>query len=61
MTSCLDDPKLVRIVVAALVAKLGGSVTITQADIDDVAFNRVIEEGYSTKIVFTLERRSAVG
>lgn len=42
--SNLNDPKLTAILFAILVKRLGGKVQIVQADIDDVAFNRLEEE-----------------
>lgn len=43
--SNLSNPKLALIVIASLVKRLGGNVTITQADIDAVAYGRLIEDG----------------
>jgi len=45
MQSNLNDPKFTTIIFAAIVKKLGGSVTITQADIDEVAYNCLEEKG----------------
>jgi hypothetical protein len=45
MQSNLNDPKFTTIIFAVIVKKLGGSVTITQADIDEVAYNRLEEKG----------------
>lgn len=44
--SNLNNPQLTTILFAIMVKRLGGSVRITQSDIDDVAFNRLQEEGF---------------
>jgi hypothetical protein len=41
----LHDPVLTPILFAILVKRLGGRAEITQADIDDIAFSRLEEEG----------------
>lgn len=46
MTTPLDDPTVKMLVIAILLKRLGGKATITQADIDDVAYNRILEEGH---------------
>lgn len=43
--SNLNNPELTTILFAILVKRLGGVVKIVQADIDDIAYNRLIEEG----------------
>lgn len=43
--STLNNPKLTTILFAILVKRLGGRAKITQADIDDIAYNRLEEEG----------------
>ncbi len=43
--SNLNNPRLTTILFAILVKRLGGKAEITQADIDDIAFNRLEEEG----------------
>ena len=43
--SNLNDPKLTTILFAILVKRLGGKTTITQVDIDDIAYNALEEEG----------------
>ena len=43
--SNLNDPKLTTILFAILVKKVGGSITITQADIDDIAYQQLVERG----------------
>lgn len=43
--SNLNNPELTTILFAILVKRLGGRVEITQADIDDIAYNRLEEEG----------------
>ena len=45
--SNLNDPRLTTILFAILVKRLGGRAEITQADIDDIAYNRLEEEGKS--------------
>lgn len=40
----LNDPTVSMLVIAALVKRLGGDVTITQQEIDEVAYNRVYEQ-----------------
>lgn len=42
--SNLNDPMLTSLLFAILVKRLGRKVEISQADIDDVAFNRLEEE-----------------
>lgn len=43
--SNLNDPRLTTLLFACLVKKLGGRALITQADIDEVAYNRLMEDG----------------
>ena len=43
--SNLNNPNLTTILFAILVKRLGGRAEITQADIDDIAYNRLEEEG----------------
>lgn len=43
--SQLNDPHLTVILFAILVKRLGGKTTITQADIDAIAYNLLEEEG----------------
>jgi hypothetical protein len=58
--SNLNDPKLTTLLFAILVKRLGGKVEIAQADIDDVAFNRLLEEGREDGILeFRLLERGA--
>ncbi len=45
MSSNLNDPTLTPILFAILVKRLGGEVKIVQADIDDIAYNKLEEEG----------------
>lgn len=40
-----NNPVLTTILFAIMVKRLGGKVTITQTDIDDVAYNRLDEDG----------------
>lgn len=44
--SSLNNPRLTIILFSILVKRLGGKAQITQADIDDIAYNRLVEEGY---------------
>lgn len=57
--SFMEDPKLVMIVISVLVKQLGGRAVITQKDIDEVAFNRIIEEQEDETLTLTLETRRA--
>lgn len=59
--SNLNDPMLTSLLFAILVKRLGGKVEIAQADIDDVAFNRLKEEGREdgTLEFRLLERKAA--
>lgn len=59
--SNLNNPKLTTILFAILVKRLGGKAVITQADIDDIAYNRLEEEGrVDGSLEFRLiERRAA--
>jgi len=43
----LDDVGFCKIALSILVKRMGGVVTISQADIDGVAFNRIHEEHMS--------------
>lgn len=43
--SNLNNPYLTTILFAIMVKRLGGRVEITQADIDDIADNRLMEDG----------------
>ena len=45
--SNLNNPQFTTILFAILVKRLGGRAEITQADIDDIAYNRLEEEGRS--------------
>jgi hypothetical protein len=47
MSNCsnLNNPRLNLLLFAVMVHKLGGKVEITQADIDQVAYNQLAEEG----------------
>lgn len=56
--SNLNDPLLTTVLVACMVNKLGGSVEITQADIDTVSYNTLIEDAKEGgSIIFTLVKR----
>lgn len=50
-TDGLKNPKLAPILFSILVKRLGGKVTITQADFDDIAYGKLLEEGYETGIL----------
>ena len=43
--SSFNNQNLTTILFAILVKRLGGRAEITQADIDDIAYNRLEEEG----------------
>lgn len=43
--SYLNNPYLAIIFLAILVKKLGGNVTVTQVDIDDIAYSKLFENG----------------
>lgn len=51
--SNLNNPVLTTILFAVLVKRLGGIVQITQADIDEVAYNRLDEDANEQRIEFT--------
>ena len=62
MTSHLDDRNTCILIAAALVKKLGGTVNITQDDLDAAAYNtiiRTVEEDNS--LTFTLVERPRTG
>lgn len=54
-----DEPVLVKIVVSILVQRLGGDVHITQADIDAIAYNRLLEDVDVEEIQLRIEMRKA--
>ena len=57
--SNLNNPHLTTILFAILVKRLGGKALITQADIDDIAYNRLMEEGFPDgSLEFRLEERA---
>ena len=56
--SNLENPILTTILFSILVKRLGGSVKITQEDINDVAYNHLEEEGLPDRsIIFTYVER----
>lgn len=58
--SNLNNPRLTTILFAIMVKRLGGTVEITQADIDAIAYNRLEEEGREDgSIAFRLIERAA--
>jgi hypothetical protein len=61
--SYLDEHGTLLILFAVLVQKLGGEVTVTQKEIDEVAFCRLIEdkEPNSTEISFKVAQRAMAG
>ena len=62
MTSHLDDRTTRILIVAALVKKLGGKVNITQDDVDEVAYNELIETGEEdNSLTFTYIERPRTG
>lgn len=57
--SVLRDRSITMLILAAIVQKLGGEVSITQADIDDVAYNRLEEDGDGKgTVTFRVVKRS---
>lgn len=44
MISHLDNPNIRLLLVSIMVKRLGGTVTITQEDINEVAYNQLIEK-----------------
>ena len=57
--SYLTNPIFTPILLAIMVKRCGGSVRLLQADIDEVAYTRLIEEGHSDGgIEFTLAERT---
>ena len=52
--SMLDTQDTALLVIAVLVKRLGGTVEIEQADIDDVAFQRLMETGLGDGVRFEL-------
>jgi hypothetical protein len=60
--SKLSDPKLAMLICAVLVKRLGGSVRITQDDINDIAFNTFNESEMSDgSLEFQLVQRRMAG
>jgi len=59
--SVLNDVNLTTILFAILVKKLGGDITITQDDVNDISYNRLMEHVHGDgTIQFVLETRSLV-
>lgn len=59
-TSNLNDPVLTKLLIAVMVRKLGGSISITQSEIDEVAYNRLEEQALNGTLEFRLvERKKA--
>lgn len=61
MSGHLDNSGFAMIVLGILVKRLGGEVQITQADIDDVAYCRLLECDSPTQgtLTFTFEQRTS--
>lgn len=58
--SNLNNPRLTTILFAILVKRLGGTVEITQADIDAVAYTRMEEQGHEDgRLEFRLIEKQA--
>ena len=57
--SNLNNPRLTTLLFACLVKKLGGHAEITQADIDAVAYNRLMEEGRALRADLARAERAA--
>lgn len=55
--SYLNDPVITKLLIGVMVKRLGGNVTISQADIDDIAFNRLEEKGSEGRVEFQLVER----
>ena len=56
------SPELTTILFAILVKRLGGTALITQADIDDIAYNRLEEEVFGNgSLEFKLVERRQHG
>jgi hypothetical protein len=51
----LDTPQMVRIIIACLVSKLGGKVSLNQDDIDKISYQRLIEYYEYPTLTFTLK------
>lgn len=57
--SNFNQPGLTTILFAVMVKRLGGSVVITQADIDQVAYCQLIEDGMADgSIEFVFKERT---
>lgn len=55
--SYIDDPRLTKLLFAAMVKRLGGRVQITQSDIDAVSYNLLEEEGSDECVEYRLVER----
>ena len=56
--SAINDDQLKALLFAILVKKLGGSVEITQSDVDSVAYSRMEEDWYQDgRLAFRLIER----
>lgn len=57
--SNLNNPILVRVLIAVMVERCSGSVRLTQSDIDQVAYTRLVEENDGDgSVKFTLVERT---
>lgn len=57
----VSDNQLNLLVIAVLVQKLGGKVTVTQQEIDQVAYNRLIDEFVNNELHLTVEIKTSNG
>lgn len=58
MRTHLNDPNLRTVLFAIMVKRLGGTVTINQDDINDVAYDQLIEKGNDDhSLTFTYVQR----
>lgn len=55
MEGILSSPATALIIIACLVAKLGGKVVIEQADVDNVAFHMIVEDMKEGENSITIE------
>lgn len=60
MSGRLDDAAFTMMILAIMVKRLGGEVRITQTDLDDIAFGRLLEHDSPTGgfLAITYEQRT---
>lgn len=58
-TIVFANENIVMLIVTALVAKLGGTIEITQSDVDAIAYNLLQEEETDAGVRLTLIKRTA--